>query len=206
MSTLFKFVILAIKKIGKLIILSRYNNITIAKYFRKQGVQIGERCSILIRSLGDEPYLVKIGNHVTIAKGVNFITHDGGAWIFREEVPDIQVFGPIIIDDNCVIGQNAILFPNIHIGKNSIVGAGAVVITDIPPSSIAVGIPARVLSSVEKYKNNCIAKWNEQKPPDIIIEEGHNWWNSKYYKENRKKLRRHLVGLFWKENEAKEGK
>lgn len=190
----------------RLMILSRYNNYTIAEYFRKQGAHVGEDCSILIRNIGDEAYLVKIGNHVTIAGGVIFATHDGGAWIFRQEIPNIQVFGPIIIEDNCVIGQNAILFPNIRIGRNSIVGAGAVVISDIPPNSIAMGVPARVWSSVEKYRKKCIERWNQQKPPDCIIEEGRTWWNSKHYKENREKLRRHLINLFFKQDEEKNQK
>jgi len=192
-----------VKKINRLFILSKYDNYSIAKYFRKKGAQIGEGCSIIPRSLGTEPYLVKIGNHVTIAKGVTFITHDGGTWIFRQEVPDLQVFGPIIIEDNCVIGQNAILFPNIRIGKNSIVGGGAVVISDIPPNSIAMGVPARAWSSVERYKKNCMEKWKVQKPSYCIIEEGRNWWNSKHYKENRKKLKKHLINLFFKESESK---
>ena len=189
-----------IYKIEKLIELAivraRYDQYTIAKYFRKQGAQIGKGCSIITYSLGDEPYLVKIGNHVTIAGGVVFATHDGAAWICREEIPDIQVFGPIIIEDNCVIGQDAILFPNIRIGKNSIVGAGSVAISDVPPNTIVMGVPARPIGSVEKYKEKCITRWKEQKPPGITIEQGRNWWNSKHYKENRKKLRQHLTNLF----------
>jgi len=186
-------------RIMKKIELSQYNRFTITEYFRKQGAQIGERCSIIPRWLGDEPYLIKIGNDVTIADGVSFITHDGGVWIFRKEIPNIQVFGPIIIEDNCVIGQNAILFPNIRIGKNSIVGAGSVVISDIPPNSIALGIPARVFSSTDKYKEKCIARWNEQFPKDCIIEEGANWWSSRHLKDNREKLKKHLMKLFWED-------
>lgn len=193
------------RRLKKFMILSRYNNYTIAEYFRKQGAHVGEDCSILIRNIGDEVYLVKIGNHVTIAGGVIFATHDGGTWIFRQEIPNIQVFGPIIIEDNCVIGQNAILFPNIRIGRNSIVGAGAVVISDIPPNSIAMGVPARVWSSVEKYRKKCIERWNQQKPPDCIIEEGRTWWNSKHYEENVRKLRMHLTNLFFKQDEEKNG-
>jgi carbonic anhydrase/acetyltransferase-like protein (isoleucine patch superfamily) len=157
----------------------------------------------LIHDLGTEPYLIKIGNHVTIAGGVLFVTHDGAVWVFREEVPDIQVFGPIVIEDNCVIGQNAILFPNIRIGRNSIIGAGSVVISDIPPNCIAFGVPARVWSSIEKYKEKSLARWREQKPPDCVIEEGRNWWNSRHYRENRKKLKRRLVSLIRQQNETK---
>ena len=192
-----KFMRVIVNKIKKLIELGGYNDFTIAEYFRKQGARIGEGCRILPRFLGDEPYLVKIGNNVAIAGGVTFITHDGAAWIFRKEVSDIQVFGTIIIEDNCVIGQDVILFPNIRIGKNSIVGAGSVVISDIAENTIAIGVPARAFGSVDKYKEKCFERWGKQRPPDCIIEEGRNWWNSKHYTENRKKLKRHLVSLFF---------
>lgn len=188
-----KKIILRIKKAYEL---RKYNSLTIAEYFRKQGAQIGNNCSFLVSRLGTEPYLVKIGNHVTIATGVWFITHDGGCWIFREEIPDLQAFGPIIIEDNCVIGQNAILFPNIRIGKNSIVGAGSVVITDVPPDTIVMGIPARPFGSVVKYKEKCIERWGVQRPPDVIIESDETWWNSRHFNENRKKLREHLLQVF----------
>ncbi len=188
-----------VKKITRSIELRKYDNYTIAEYFRKQGAQIGHGCYIIPRKLGTEPYLIKIGNHVAIAKGVTFITHDGGAWIARDKYPDIQVFGPIIIEDNCVIGQNAILFPNIKIGPNSIVGAGSVVISDVPPNTIVMGVPARPFGSIERYKQKCLERWKEQKPPDCIIEEGKDWWRSKYLKENRKKLRSHLLEVFKEE-------
>lgn len=177
----------------------RYDRFTIAEFFRKQGAQVGENCSIIPRSLGTEPYLVKIGDHVTIAAGVTFITHDGAPWIFRDEIPDLQVFGPIVIEDNCVIGQNAILFPNIRIGRNSIVGAGSIVISDVPPETIVIGVPARSFGSVAKYKEKCVERWSVQKPAGIKIDKGENWWNSKHFSENREKLKRHLLQLFEKD-------
>lgn len=179
----------------------KYDDFTIAEYLRRQGSQIGEGCSISVKRLGAEPYLVKIGHHVTIAPGVRFITHDGAVWIFREEFADLQVFGPIIIEDNCVVGANAILFPNIRIGRNSIVGAGSVVITDIPPNTIAIGVPARPFGSVDKYKEKMVERWRVQRPPDVAIEPGASWWTSKNFAENREKLRRHLLKVFAKELE-----
>lgn len=185
-----------IRRFNRIFRLRKYDRFTVAEYFREQGAQIGEGCSIIPRKLGTEPYLVKIGNHVTIASGVVFITHDGGCWIFRDEVPDIQVFGPIIIEDNCVVGQNAVLFPNIRIGKNSIVGAGSVVITDVPPDTIVMGIPARPFGSIAKYKEKCLERWAEQKPPDVVLRPGETWWNSPDALEHREKLRKHLLKLF----------
>jgi acetyltransferase-like isoleucine patch superfamily enzyme len=147
--------------------MSRYDNFTIAEYFREQGARIGEGCYFAIRHLGTEPFLLNIGNHVCVAEGVEFHTHDGGTWIFREEIPDLRVYGPIRIEDNCMIGTRAQIFAGVRIGGNSVVGAGSVVLTDIPPNSIAVGVPARVFGSVEKYKQKCMEKWRVQKPPDF---------------------------------------
>lgn len=188
-----------LKRVRHSLELYKYNQFTIAEYFRKQGAQIGDGCRIIPTFLGTEPYLVKIGNHVTIANGVTFITHDGGTWIFREEFPDLQVFGPIIIEDNCVIGQNVIIFGNVKIGKNSIIGAGSVVISDIPENTIAMGVPARPFGSVAKYKKKCLERWEKQKPPYCMIENGENWWTSKNYKKNREMLKKHLLKVFEEE-------
>jgi acetyltransferase-like isoleucine patch superfamily enzyme len=196
---IFKIIRFLWKQLKGKIELYKYDRFTIAEYFRKQGAKIGEGCSIIPRSLGDEPYLIRIGNNVTIAGGVEFGTHDGAVWAFRKEIPDIQVFGPIIIEDNCVIGENVVLFGNIRIGKDSIIGAGSVVITDIPENSIAMGIPARQFGSLEKYKEKCINRWQEQRPSDCIIEKGATWWTSMYLKENQYKLKKHLLKLFFNE-------
>jgi acetyltransferase-like isoleucine patch superfamily enzyme len=176
--------------------LRRYTPYTIAEYFRKQGAQIGTDCMIVPTRLGTEPYLIKIGNRVGIAEGVKFMTHDGGPWIFRNEITDIQVFGPIIIEDNCIVGQNAVIFPNVRIGKNSIVGAGSVVISDVPPDTIVMGVPARPFGSVLKYKEKCFEKWKQQKPPDVVIAKGETWWTAKSFDNNRQKLQNHLKKLF----------
>lgn len=178
------------------IVLRKYNEFTFAEYLRKQGAKVGDGCYIVPGTLCGEPYLVKIGNHVAIATGVKFIAHDGGPWIFRREIPDIQVYGPIVIEDNCAIGENAILFPNIKIGPNSIVGAGSVVISDVPPNSIVMGVPARRFGSIEKYKQKCIERWEKQKPPNSNVLPGSS---QRFIKSERKKLRAHLLSVFSKE-------
>ncbi len=176
--------------------LRRLTPFTKAEYLRTLGAQIGEGCAIAPDELGTEPYLVKIGNHVTIAAEVVFVTHDGAAWAFRDEVPDLQVFGPIVIEDNCVIGLGAVLFPNIKIGPNSIVGAGSVVISDVPPDTVVMGIPARPFGSLDKYREKCLERWAQQRPPDTVIEPGETWWTSRHMAANRERLRKHLLTLF----------
>ena len=55
---------------------------------------------------------------------------------------------PVVIEDNVWLGLNVIVLKGVTIGKDSIIGAGSVVVRSIPPRSIAVGQPARVLKSL----------------------------------------------------------
>ncbi len=140
--------------------LMKYNEYTVEEYLRKKGLSIGIGNRIYITYFGSEPYLIKIGNHCTITEGVKFITHDGGCWVFRNEIPDLNVFGKIEIKDNCFIGMNAIIMPNVIVGPNSVVGAGSVVTKDVPENTVVAGVPAKTICSIEEYKDKCITKWN----------------------------------------------
>ncbi|PHM66218.1 exopolysaccharide biosynthesis protein [Xenorhabdus stockiae] len=55
--------------------------------------------------------------------------------------------GPVFIDENVWIGDGVAILPNVKIGRGSIIGSNSVVTKDIPPYSIAVGIPAKVIQS-----------------------------------------------------------
>lgn len=105
-------------------------------------------------SFGAEPWLVTIGSHVRITEDVRFITHDGGLWVVRAMYPEYakaDMLKPIVVGDNVHIGINAVIMPGVHIGNNCIIGVGAVVTKDIPDNSIAVGVPARVIETVDEY-------------------------------------------------------
>lgn len=56
-----------------------------------------------------------------------------------------KIMGDILIEENATIGANAVVLPGVTVGRSAIVGAGAVVTTDVPPFSVAVGVPARVV-------------------------------------------------------------
>ncbi len=103
-----------------------------------------------------EAGLITIGNHVTITQGVVLITHDGATWVLRDKYPGYGKPGPITILDNCFIGINAIILPNVTIGPNSIVGAGAVVTKDVPPNTVVGGVPARIIKSLFEYEQNLL--------------------------------------------------
>lgn len=52
---------------------------------------------------------------------------------------------PVVVEDNVVIGANAVVIEGVHIGKDAVVGAGSVVIHDVPAGAVVVGNPARVI-------------------------------------------------------------
>ncbi|MFU0842691.1 MAG: 2,3,4,5-tetrahydropyridine-2,6-dicarboxylate N-acetyltransferase [Burkholderia sp.] len=54
---------------------------------------------------------------------------------------------PVVIEDNVMIGANAVVIEGVRVGHDSVIGAGAVVIRDVPPNSVAVGNPARVIKT-----------------------------------------------------------
>ena len=107
-------------------------------------------------SFGSEPYLVEIGNDVTITSGVKFETHDGGAGVFRKEYPGINIFGEIIIGNNVFIGHDVKIMPHVKIGNNVVIGAGSIVTKDIPNNVVVAGIPARIIKSIEEYKDKVL--------------------------------------------------
>jgi acetyltransferase-like isoleucine patch superfamily enzyme len=122
------------------------------RLLRKVGMKIGENCRLFKVDWGTEPYLIELGDHVAVSNNVRFLTHDGAVWVLRPEHPDLDIFGAIKVGDNVCLGFNVMLLPNTEIGENSIVAAGAVVKGKIPPNSVVMGNPAKVVMSVDIQK------------------------------------------------------
>jgi acetyltransferase-like isoleucine patch superfamily enzyme len=127
----------------------------------RDGLQISADCRLIgLPNFGSEPYLISIGQHVTISSRVSFVNHDGGTWVFRNQPRYTQVikYGRIVIRDNCFIGAGATIMPGVTVGPNSVVAAASVVTQDVPPNTVVGGVPARVLMSVEEYAEKCLAE------------------------------------------------
>jgi maltose O-acetyltransferase len=119
------------------------------EYLKRQGVSIGSNSSVLYPSYidGRLPYLVEIGNHVTISLFVTILTHDATT----AYAGDLIKVGRVVIRDRSFIGANSTILCNVTIGPNSIVGAGSVVTKDIPPDTVYAGNPAKFVCSTDEF-------------------------------------------------------
>ena len=95
---------------------------------------------------------VHIGNHVLIASKVFISDHNHGKYSGEGQQsplvpPAARVLDsrPVFIEDNVWIGEFVSVLPGVRIGEGSVIGTMSVVTHDIPPFSIAVGSPARVI-------------------------------------------------------------
>ena len=137
-------------KLG-ILIAFRFSPVSCSRWL---GVKIGDNVRIYGGNpsmWGTEPFLVKIGSNVYITHGCIFITHDGGTLILRSEVPDLELTSPITVGNDVYFGVRTIIMPGVTIGNRVIIGAGSVVTRDIPDNSVAVGVPARIIKTVDDY-------------------------------------------------------
>jgi acetyltransferase-like isoleucine patch superfamily enzyme len=142
----------------------------------QRGVRLGDHVSVqenvLINAnrghvvLGDRSWLgpgsivygnggVEIGRDVMVASqcAINTVSH----YSDRTDTPMNRqgtYCDPVVLEDDVWVGTAAVILQGVRVGRGSIIGAGAVVTRDIPPYSIAVGVPARVAGSrLEKHSD-----------------------------------------------------
>lgn len=126
-----------------------------AEWYKKNtGIKMGANVKIFPGvSLGSEPYLISIGNDVELTDGVRILTHDGAIKVATKLslCKNADLIGRVIIGSNVFVGVNAIILPGVAIGDNVIIGAGSIVADNIESNSVACGVPARKICSIEDY-------------------------------------------------------
>ena len=93
---------------------------------------------------------VEIGNNCLLGSRIIITDHNHGDTSLEslKVEPSIRKLyskGPVIIEDNCWIGEGAAILAGVTIGRNSIIGTNSVVNKDIPAYSIVAGIPAKII-------------------------------------------------------------
>lgn len=105
---------------------------------------IGEGCNIMTGAILTSSILIGKGVLINLSCTIG---HDCKVGDFVELSPGVKISGNCTIGNLTSIGTNATILPRINIGSNVIIGAGAVVTKDIPDNSVAVGIPAKIISA-----------------------------------------------------------
>lgn len=120
------------------------------KLIIKNNVSITDRCIISAANR------IEIGNGCLLGRDTFITDNSHGKNITLEELDispherDIYSKGTVIIGDNVWTGKNVCIMPNVKIGNGAIIGANSVVTHNIPPYSVAVGSPAKVIKTIKK--------------------------------------------------------
>jgi acetyltransferase-like isoleucine patch superfamily enzyme len=98
---------------------------------------------------------IEIGDDVMIGSGVHIYVHNHRFDDPSRPIIDQGHFSsePVRLERGCWVGAGCIILPGVTIGENAVVGAGSVVVKDIPPRVIAVGNPARPVRTIEGSKH-----------------------------------------------------
>ena len=104
-------------------------------------VTIGER--VRIESGVYIPPYTRIGDNVFIGPRAVFT---------NDRYPPSSRLQGAVVEDDVVIGANSVILPDVRIGRGSVVAAGSIVTRDVPPGSVVVGAPARVVGTREEYE------------------------------------------------------
>lgn len=116
-------------------------------------IQIGKNCGFTSTVISSREFIT-IGDHVKIGGNVRIFDHDYHSLNYLNrrnsnlDGADVRT-SPIIIEDDVFIGTNSIILKGVNVGARSIIGAGSVVsIKNIPPDSLVVGNPAKIIKSL----------------------------------------------------------
>lgn len=119
---------------------------------KKCGYRIGHKCyipaSLKISDLKTRRNNIIIGDRVSFGPEILLITDSSPNYSkLKKKYPLIS--GNITIGNDSWIGARTTILPGVQIGECSIIGAGSLVNKNVPPFSIATGIPAKVLKSID---------------------------------------------------------
>lgn len=120
----------------------------------RDGVSIGKNAVIMMGAMinigaeiGDGTMIdmnVVVGGRGIVGKNCHI-----GAGAVIAGVVEPPSAKPVIIEDDVLVGANAVILEGVKVGKGSVVAAGAVVVEDVPPNVVVAGVPARILKQID---------------------------------------------------------
>lgn len=101
------------------------------------GAEIGEKTMIDMGAI--------LGGRATVGKNC----HIGAGTVLAGVVEPPSAL-PVVVEDNVVIGANAVVLEGVRVGEGAVVAAGAIVINDVAPYTVVAGVPARVIKQIDE--------------------------------------------------------
>lgn len=175
-----------------------YGDVEIGKNFQtghrvtiRENTKIGR--NVRVGTLSDIQGDCEIGNYVNLHSNVHIgqksVIKDY-VWIFpyviltNDPTPPSETRRGVTIDEFAIVATSSVVLPGVHIGKDSLVGAGAVVTKDVTPLKVYVGNPAKEISDIERIleKPNNKPKY----PWRYTFDRGMPWEKIGYEEWNRR--------------------
>jgi len=141
-----------------------------AEYEKKWGRfhAIGNGCAFWPYTNITNPEYTRLGNNVMLS-ACTILGHDGSVAVLNKAYgKKLDRVGKVDIKDNVFIGHGVIVLPNVTIGPNALVAAGAVVSKDVPEGAIVAGVPAKVIGRVDDLVNKLERETNALPWAEII--------------------------------------
>jgi maltose O-acetyltransferase len=151
-----------------------------------RGLQIGDGTFVASDAYLDpgHPWLISIGHDSGLSPRAIVMVHDAS---MRRHI-DHTLIAPVVIGDRVFVGAGAIILPGTRIGDDSVIAAGAVVRGDIPPWSMVVGNPGKVVSDVRS-----VADWHRQAAAHGPVWPHEGWTVGRGITEARKRAQREAL-------------
>src|SRR3989442_9069845 len=119
-----------------------------------QNLEVGDHCYLGRELFLDLQDKIEIEDRVTISHRVMILTHtDAGTSPLRDEFIATSQ-DPVVIRRGAYVGANVTILQGVEIGESSVVGAGAVVTRSVPPASVVVGTPAKVIKTLDVVRSD----------------------------------------------------
>lgn len=144
------------------------------------GAVLGDNCNVCSHCFLENDVIV--GDRVTIKSGVYL--WDGitladnvfvgpGVVFSNDKYPRSkmypEIFATTVVEEGASLGAGAVILPGLRIGRNSMVGAGAVVTRSVPPNAIVIGNPARIIGYQAVREAAVNSHYQESKPKEQVL-------------------------------------
>ena len=115
----------------------------------KRGLKVGNNFERLNQVIIDDshPWLIEIGNDVTLAPRVHILAHDAST----KKYLGYTKIGCVTVGNRVFVGAGAIILPGVRIGDDVIIGANSTVTHDVPNGAVVVGSPAKYICNTKDY-------------------------------------------------------